>query len=29
MMTGLHSLALLRNAILAFETKALTEIAGR
>jgi hypothetical protein len=29
MMTGLHSLALFRNAILAFETKALTEIAGR
>jgi len=29
MMTGLHSLALLRNAILAFEAKALTEIAGR
>jgi len=29
MMTGLHSLALLKNAILAFETKALTEIAGR
>ena len=29
MMTGLHSLALLKNAILAFETKALTEMAGR
>ena len=29
MMTGLHSLALLRNTILAFESKALTEIAGR
>ena len=29
MMTGLHSLALLRNAILAFESRALTEIAGR
>lgn len=29
MMTGLHSLALLKNAILAFETKALTEMASR
>ncbi len=29
MMTGLHSLALFRNAILTYETKALTEIAGR
>jgi len=29
MMTGLHSLALLKNAILAFETKALNEIASR
>ena len=29
LMTGLHSLALLRNAILAFETKALNEIASR